>query len=123
MISLGTQGKTPKENQVHTLHVYINEMDVAVAKPQLTELYEGNASIGHIFPLHIQMQLDPEIDTVLNTQGQHNIDKLCACQATWTTAKLVTLKMWEIEFLNKCNWEMGMSLQDAMMSIKHPTNP
>jgi len=36
--------------------------------------------------------------------------------------KLVTLKTWEIKFLNEQNWEMGMSLWDAMMSIKHPAN-
>jgi len=28
MITLGTQGKIPKENQVRALHVYINELDV-----------------------------------------------------------------------------------------------
>jgi len=33
MISLGTQGKIPKENQVRALHVYVDEMDVAAAKP------------------------------------------------------------------------------------------
>jgi len=53
MISLGMQGKIPKENQVRTLHVYVDEMDMAVAKPYLTELYEGNARVGHVFPLHI----------------------------------------------------------------------
>jgi len=76
MISLGTQGKIPKENQVCALHVYINKMDVVAAKPRLMELYEGNARIGHVFPLHIRMQLVPEIDSVLNTQGQQKIDKL-----------------------------------------------
>jgi len=55
MILLGTQGKIPKENQVRALHVYVDEMNAAAAKPHLMELYEGNARIGHIFPLHIQM--------------------------------------------------------------------
>jgi len=41
----------------------------------------------------------------------------------WTTTKLVTLKTWEIEFLDKENTSKGMSLRDAMISIKHPTNP
>jgi len=56
MISLGTQGKIPKENQVRALHVYVDEMDVAAAKPRLTALYEGNASVRHAFPLHIRMR-------------------------------------------------------------------
>ncbi len=123
MISLGTQGKIPPENQVRALHVYVDEMDVAAAKPRLTALYEGNASVGHRFPLHMRMRLVPEIDSVLNTQGRRKIGKLRACQATWTTTKLITLKTWEIEFLDECSWEMGMSLRDAMMSIKHPANP
>jgi len=58
------------------LQVYVDEMDVAVAKPRLTELYEGNARIRHVFPLHIHMQLVPEIDSVLNKQGQRKINKL-----------------------------------------------
>jgi len=35
----------------------------------------------------------------------------------------VTLKMWEIEFLDEQSREMGMSLHDVMMAIKHPANP
>jgi len=101
MISLGTQGKIPKENQVRALHVYVDEMDTAVAKPRLTALYEGNAGIGHMFPLHIHMRLVPEIDSVFNTQGRRKIDKLRACQATWTMTKLITLTTWEIEFLDE----------------------
>jgi len=69
------------------------------------------------------MQLVPKIDSVLNTQGWQKIDKLQACQATWMMTKLVTLKTWEIEFLDEQNREMGTSLQDAMMEIKHPANP
>ena len=76
MISLGTQGKIPKENQVRALHVYIDEMAVAATIPRLTALYEGNASVGHAFPLHIRMRLVPEIDLVLNTQGRRKIEKL-----------------------------------------------
>jgi len=107
MISLGTQGKIAKENQVQALHIYVDEMDALAAKPRLMELYTGNASIDHQFPLHMRMRLVPEIDSVLNMQGCHKIDKLRACQATWTTTKLVTLKTWEIEFLNKQSREMG----------------
>jgi len=69
------------------------------------------------------MRLVPEIDSVLNTQGQCKIDKLRACQAMWTITKLIMLKTWEIEFLDECNPVMGVSLQDAMMAIKHPANP
>jgi len=76
MVSLGTQGKIPKENQVQALHVYMDEMDVQAAKPWLMTLCTGNASVDHRFPLHIQMQLVLEIDSVLNMQGQHKIEKL-----------------------------------------------
>jgi len=123
MISLGIHGKIPKENQVCTLHVYVDEMDVMAAKPCLMELYKENARVGHVFPLHIRMHLVPEIDSVLNMQGRRKIDKLHACQATWMMTKLVTLKMWEIKFLDKHSCKMGMSLHNAMMAIKHPVNP
>jgi len=69
------------------------------------------------------MCLVPKINSVLNTQGRRKIDKLHACQATWITTKLVLLKTWEIEFLDKQITKMGMSLRDAMMSIKHQANP
>jgi len=72
MISLAMQGKIPKENQVQVLHVYVNKMDMVVAKPQLMDLYEGNARIRHVFPLHICMWLVPEIDSVLNMQEWKN---------------------------------------------------
>jgi len=32
MISLGIQGQVKLDNQVHALHIYIDEMDVAMAK-------------------------------------------------------------------------------------------
>jgi len=69
------------------------------------------------------MHLVPKIDSILNTQGQRKIDKLCACQATWITSKLVTLKTWEIEFLDNTKKYMGLSLWDAMMSLKYLANP
>jgi len=121
MFSLRTQGKIPKENQVCALHVYIDKLDVNVVKPRLLAVYAGNASADHLFPLHIRMRLLPEIDSVLNMQDQCKIDKLWACQATCITSKLITLKTWEIEFLDKTNKIMGVSLQDAMMFLKHPT--
>jgi len=113
MVSLGTQGKLPKENQVHALHMYIDELDIQAAKPRLIELYTGKASVSHCFPLHICMQLAPEIDLVLNTQGRWKIDKLQACQATWTMTKLVTLKTWEIEFLDERNGSKPMRHNDG----------
>jgi len=63
MITLGTQSKIHKENQVCALHVYVdNELNAHVAKPRLLEVYVGNASTNHNFPLHIHMCLVPEID-------------------------------------------------------------
>jgi len=53
MITLGTQGKIPKENQVRALHVYVDKLDVHMAKSRLLEVYAGNASTNHNSPLHI----------------------------------------------------------------------
>ncbi len=50
MISLGTQGKIAKENQVCALHIYVNEIDVNAAKPCLLMVYAGNTGANHIFP-------------------------------------------------------------------------
>jgi len=69
MITLGTQGKIPKENPVRALHVYIDELNVNATKPQLLAVYTGNASTNHSFPLYIQMCLVPKIDSILNMQG------------------------------------------------------
>jgi len=57
MIWLSMQGKIAKENQVQALYVYVDELDVMEAKPRLMALYEGNVSINHCFPLHIQIHL------------------------------------------------------------------
>jgi len=64
----------------------VDEMDVLAVKSRLMDLYMGNASVNHQFPLHMQMQLVPEINSALNMQGWHKIYKLRVCQATWTMA-------------------------------------
>jgi len=68
------------------------------------------------------MRLVPEIDTVLNLKGRKNVDKLQACQNNWNCTKLTYIKTWEIELLDNRSGLLGMSLRDAMMSIRHPTN-
>jgi len=116
-ISIGSQGSIPKEQQVKALHIYVDELDVNVAKPLLTALYASKMGAGHIFPLHICMHLMPELDAILNTKGQVNVDKLQACQNTWTLGKLITIKTWEIKLLDNESEELGMSLRDAMMEL------
>jgi len=120
-ISIRSQGSIPKEQQVK-LHIYVNELDVNMAKPLLTALYASKMGARHIFPLHICMCLILELDAVLNTKGQVNVDKLQACQNMWTLGKLITIKTWEIELLNDESKELGMSLWDAVMELQHPTN-
>jgi len=39
MISMGVQGSIPKEQQVKALHLYVDELDAALAKPRLMEVY------------------------------------------------------------------------------------
>jgi len=69
MISHGSQGAIPKDQQVKALHVLMDELDVPMAKPLLMALYTNNPMINHQFPQHIRMWLVPEMDTVLNTKG------------------------------------------------------
>jgi len=68
------------------------------------------------------MCLVPELDAILNTKGRANVDKLWACQNTWTLGKLITIKTWEIELLNNDSEKLGMSLRDAMMELQYPMN-
>jgi len=122
MISMGTQGSVPKEQQVKALHLYVDELDIALAKPQLMEVYTSKLAQGHTFPLHIQMQLVLEIDTILNAKGWANVEWLRVCQNTWLAEKLIFIKTWEIELLDHYNLHIQMNLRMAMMSLKHPTN-
>jgi len=78
MISHGSQGAIPKEQQVKALHVLIDKLDVLMAKPLIMALCTSNPTANHQFPLHIRMRLVPEMDMVLNTKGRENVDKLCA---------------------------------------------
>jgi len=83
MISHGSQGAIPKEQQVKALHVLVNELDVPMAKPLIMALYTTNNPMAdHQFPLHICMQLVPKMDAVLNSKGRQNVNKLHACQNT-----------------------------------------
>jgi len=122
MISMGTQGMVPKEQQVKALHLYVDELDAALAKPRLMDVYTSKPPQGHTFPLHIRMRLVPEIDTILNAKGRANAERLRACQNTWLAKKLVYIKTWEIELLDHYNLHVQMTLRTAMMSLKHPTN-
>jgi len=122
MISLGIQGQVKLEDQVHALHINVDKMDVAMAKPLLMEMYPSQPSEMHKFPLHIHLQLVLELDMVLNIKSCKNIDKLQACQNTWSSSKLVFIKTWEIELLDSQNMHLFMSLRDVMMTIWHPSN-
>jgi len=122
MISHGSQGAIPKDQQVKALHVLVDELDVPMAKPLILALYTSKPGLGHQFPLHIRMRIVPEMDSVLNTKGRQNVDKLRACQNTWLSGKLIQIKTWEIVLLDDESDELGMTLRDAMMDLRHPTN-
>jgi len=122
MINMGTQGQVKESDQVRALHIYVDEMDVRMAKPLLSALYPSRPGDDHTFPLHIRMRLVPEMDSVLNLKGRKNVDKLQACQNNWTRTKLTFIKTWEIELLDNRSGLLGLSLRDAMMAIRHPTN-
>jgi len=122
MINMGTQGQVKEADQVRALHLYVDELDVRMAKPLLSALYPSHPEEDHTFPLHIRMRLVPEIDSVLNIKGRKNVDKLRACQNNWNRTKLTYIKTWEIELLDSRSGLLGLSLRDAMMAIRHPTN-
>jgi len=122
MISLGTQGSVPIEQQVKALHLEVDELDAALAKPRLMEVYTSKPEPGHFFPLGIRMRLVPELDSILNTKGRANAERLRACQNTWNSEKLAYIKMWEIELLDHYDLKTQTTLRKAMMSLSHPTN-
>jgi len=122
MISIRAQGSVPPEQQVKALHLFFNELDAAQAKLLLMSLYANNLAPGHKFLLHICMRLVPELDSILNTKGRNNAERLWACQNTWQADKVKIIKTWEIKLLNHYNLHIKMSLQMAMMSLWHPTN-
>jgi len=122
MISLGTQGLIPKDQQVKALHLYVDELDAALAKPRLMDVYTSKPAPGHSFPLGIRMRLVPELESILNTKGRANAKRLRACQNTWIAEKLAYIKTWEIELLDHFNLKTQMTLRKAMMSLSHPTN-
>jgi len=68
------------------------------------------------------MRLVPEIDTILNTKGRKNAEKLQACQNAWVTLKYTVIKTWEFELLDHFHAGANLSLCNAIMSILHLMN-
>jgi len=108
MILLGTQGTVPEDQKIKALYVYVDKLDVPRAKPLLLQLYASKTAEDHEFPLGIRMWLVPEIDTILNTKGRKNAEKLCTCQNAWITLKYTTIKTWEFELLD--HFHTGVNL-------------
>jgi len=50
MINMGTQGAIKLDDQMQTLHIYVDELDAKMAKPLLMELYESWPSANYVFP-------------------------------------------------------------------------
>jgi len=121
-ISLGTQGSIPQNQQVKALHVYMDILDAPAAKPLPTNVYDSKVTPDHAYPLHVWMRIVLEMDTILNTKGQKNANKICVCQATQLALKTTIIKTWEIELLDNFHPILLSSLQDAMMQICHLTN-
>jgi len=117
MINMGTQGQVKEEDQVRALHLFVDELNVKMAKLLFMALYKSWPSTDHVFPLHIHMWLVLEIDLVLNLKGRKNIEKLHTCQNTWNQTKLTFIKTWEIELLDSRSGLLGLLLIDAVMAI------
>jgi len=48
MIHFGTQGKVKPEDQIKTLHIYVDETDLTMAKPWLMAVYLSKPGEPHI---------------------------------------------------------------------------
>ena len=59
MILLGIQGTITKDQQIRALHVYMDELDIPMAKPLFMNLYGGKMEENH-FSLGIRMWSVPE---------------------------------------------------------------
>jgi len=95
----------------------------SVQNSQLSlDLYPSKPGDDHTFHFGIWMWLVLEVNAVLKQKGHKNVEKLQACQNLWLKANLVYIKTWEIELLDNMNETLKMSLQDAMMTLHHPTN-
>jgi len=72
----GNEGQIKPKDQVCTLtlHIYVDELDVAMAKPLLMVHYKSWPSANHVFPgiWNFRMNLVPEINSVLDTKGRKN---------------------------------------------------
>jgi len=53
---MGLQGSIPKEQQIRALHIFVDELDIQLAKPLLMDLYTSKMAEVHEFPLGIQMR-------------------------------------------------------------------
>jgi len=121
MINMGTQGKVKDDDQVQVLHL-CRQTWCKDGQTTTMTLYTSQSE-DHAFPLHIQMWLVPEINLVLNLKRRKNVEKLYTCQNTWNQTKFTFIKTWEIELLDSTRSRiLWLLLQDAMMSIWHPTN-
>jgi len=69
MINIGMQRAINLADQVQALHIFVDELDVTMAKLLLIALFTSQPGNDHVFPLHVCMRLVPEINSVLNTKG------------------------------------------------------
>jgi len=104
-------GSILKEQQIKTLHIYVNELDMTLAKPLLMQVYASKMAKDHEFLLGIWMQLVSEIDTIFNTKAWKNTEKLWACQNSWNTRLLCPSSTPSINFtlfhsIDKCQFKI-----------------
>jgi len=118
MIFLGMQGLVLEDQKFKACHVYVDELNFPMAKPLLMQLHASKTAEGHKFLLGICTWLVPKIDTILNTKGQKNMEKLCACQNAWNTLKYTAIKTCEFELLD--HFHAGVNLSFMQCNHVHP---
>jgi len=78
MISMGTQGKMKPEDQIKALNIYVNKLDISMAKPLLVELYPSKLTetiISH-WNLHA---IGSRKLILCSPKRQENVENCCVC--------------------------------------------
>jgi len=119
MINMGMQGSLKLEDQVDALHIYVDELNAKMAKLLLMAHYKSYPSTDHVFPLHMQMQLVPEINSVLH-QGQEKCGKVMCLPKYVEQDKIELYQDLGDQVLDSQSRLLWISLWDAMMAIWHP---
>jgi len=114
LISLGTTGAIPVEQQVRAIHIEVDKSRIGVIKPRLYRLYGSTSSDP--FPNGVKLRLVPEITPQMGPSSRAKVDRLRNRQSSFVQFSL-SAQTWEIATLDYVDPELGTSLRQLLMSI------